>query len=336
MTVFFFLSGFLITTLLRIEYKKRRSISFRAFYLRRALRLFPPLYLVLIVACVLTLVGFFGAWHLRWTAVLAQFFYFSNYQILQAGWDGPWSGRPPGTGDLWSLSVEEHFYLLFPLLYLGLCRFLPSPRRQLAVLAAICAAVLAWRLFLIYGLHANFDRTYAASDTRIDSILFGCMLAIVGNPVLDRPLVAEKTKSLWRRSQVPLLAILGAITIYLTLRLTNWKLMGTAEYTVQGIALVPLFIAAIRYHHWGIFRLLNLRPVRFLGTLSYSMYIVEQIVIFGLHDRLPFPRLVKGLVYLVVTLLIVIAIHYAVERPATRLRRRLSRIGTVSFAVPGA
>jgi peptidoglycan/LPS O-acetylase OafA/YrhL len=331
-TVFFFLSGFLITTLLRMEFEKTGTISFRAFYLRRALRLFPPLYLVLTIACVLSLVGFFGAVHLRGTAVAAQFFYLSNYQILQSGWDGPWSGRPPGTGDLWSLAVEEHFYLLFPLLYLGLRRYLPSPRRQLLVLAAICAVVLAWRLILIYALHSSYDRAIIGSDTRIDSILFGCMLGIWGNPVLDREPAARGARSL----AIPLLAVLGAITIYLTLKLTDAGIMATAMYTIQGIALVPLFIAAVRFHKWGPFRLLNLRPVRFLGTLSYSMYIVQQIVITGLHDRIQAPHVVKGIAYLAVTLLIATGIHYFVERPVAGLRRRLNRAGAPSVTGPRA
>jgi peptidoglycan/LPS O-acetylase OafA/YrhL len=332
-TIFFFLSGFLITTLLRMEYQKTGSLSFRAFYLRRALRLFPPLYLVLGVACVLTLAGFFGAFHLRLTAVLAQFFYLSNYQILQSGWSGPQTGRPPGTGDLWSLAVEEHFYLLFPLLYLWLCRNMPSPRRQLLVLGGICAAVLAWRLVLILGLHSSFDRTYAGSDTRLDSILFGCMLAIWANPVLDKAPV-HAVRSRLRSAGWPVLAVLGAVAIYLTLELTDQRLTGTVLYTIQGLALVPLFVVAMRHHNWGPFRILNLRPVRFLGALSYSIYITQQIVIYSLHDRIHAPHIVKGLVYLAVTLLIAAAIHYFVERPTMKLRRRLSRIGSAVPAVP--
>ena len=119
-TIFFFLSGYLITTLLRMEFEKTGSISLRNFYLRRAFRILPPLYLVLAAAYGLTLLGLLGAQKLRLGACLSQVFFFRDYQILSSGWDGSQTGRPLGTGSLWSLAVEEHFYILFPLCYLVL------------------------------------------------------------------------------------------------------------------------------------------------------------------------------------------------------------------------
>src|SRR5580658_4318026 len=114
-TVFFFLSGYLITTLLRLEWKETDAISLRHFYLRRVLRIFPPLYLTLAFASVVTLVGLLPG-TLTWSAFGAQVMFLANYyKIYRAGF-----GMPPGMLVLWSLAVEEHFYVGFPLLYIVL------------------------------------------------------------------------------------------------------------------------------------------------------------------------------------------------------------------------
>jgi peptidoglycan/LPS O-acetylase OafA/YrhL len=327
-TIFFFLSGFLITTLLRIEFERTGRISLRRFYLRRALRLLPPFYLVLSMACLLTLVGVLAGQTLRLDAVAPQILYMSNYQVVHSGW---WVGRAPGTPIYWSLAVEEHFYLLFPLLYLTLRRHLPSPRQQLAVVLALCAAVLAWRCLLVLDLHVGKDRTYVATDTRMDSLLFGCALAVVGNPVLDRGVAADRR---WRGVWLPL----GLLTLLVTFVIRDPRFQETLRYSLQGIALVPVFVVAIRWHEWGVFRLLNLRWVRFLGVISYSVYLVHLTIFYGvqngwLHLRSP---LLQAALTVALTLAIAVGIRVLVEKPCARLRRRLSGIAAAQRSDPAA
>jgi peptidoglycan/LPS O-acetylase OafA/YrhL len=328
-TVFFFLSGYLITTLLRMEFERTGGISLRRFYLRRVLRLFPPFYLVLSLACLLTLAGLLEHQTLRLDAVMPQIFYLSNYEIIHSGW---WVGRAPGTWIYWSLAVEEHFYLVFPLLYLLLRRHLPSPRRQLAVLLCLCAAVLAWRCALVLGLHVMKERTYVATDTRMDSILFGCMLGVYGNPVLDR--LGEVGRR-WRELWLPL----GVAGLLISFAVRSPAFQQTVSYSLQGVALVPVFVVAVRCHDWGPFRLLNLRFVRFIGVISYSIYLVHPSIIYGLHDhrlRSLQPGL-RAVLAVVLTLLVAVAIHHLVERPCARLRRRLSMVGRArGSAVPAS
>lgn len=314
-TVFFFLSGFLITTLLRVEHTRTAAISLRDFYLRRVLRIFPPLYLVLIGATVLTLLGPLSDPHLRLEPgpIAAQALYLTNYDIVATDW---WNGRAPGTWIYWSLAVEEHFYLFFPLLYLLLLRVLPERRRQLAVLLGLCALVLAWRTFLVYGLHASKDRTYIASDTRIDSILFGCALAVLGNPVLDRTRFSDTQ---WKFVWLPL----GLAGLLVSFLIRNPALQQSVRYSLQGVALVPVFVCAMRFPGWFAFRALNWRPVAFVGVLSYTLYLVHPTVIFGLDKNLSPAR---GVLAGLASLAIAIAMYYAVERPAARLRRRLSHL----------
>jgi len=316
-TVFFFLSGYLITTLLRVEHERNGSISFRAFYLRRVLRIFPPFYLVLGAATVLWLLHVLPAPYpaFSWDGVLSQVFFLTNYYIVLHGW---WDGHAQGTWIFWSLAVEEHFYLLFPLVYVLLLRFVPSRHRQALALAGLCGLVLAWRLVLVLALGAGKDRTYVATDTRIDSILFGCILAILANPVLDRVRIGDNAlRFVW----VPL-AVVGLL---LSFAIRNPRFQETTAYTIQGICLFPLFIAAVRLADWGPFRLLNWRAISFVGVLSYSIYLLHPTVLWTVNP-LPVPGLVQALIALAATLAIAYGIYVVVEKPAARLRRRLSRV----------
>ena len=109
-TVFFFLSGYLITTLLRREYESHGTISLAKFYLRRVYRIFPPLYLVLAILIALQVSGFLQR-EMSWTAVMAQVFHLTNYYLL-AYPSVEAAPVVPHTVPFWSLAVEEHFYLL--------------------------------------------------------------------------------------------------------------------------------------------------------------------------------------------------------------------------------
>jgi peptidoglycan/LPS O-acetylase OafA/YrhL len=320
-TTFFFLSGYLITTLLRIEFDRDHGISLKAFYLRRALRILPPMYLVLAAASLLTISGALEGW-VDPVAALAQIFHLSNYYIISNGW---WDGRAPGTWIYWSLAVEEHFYVVFPLVYLVLRRHARSPRAQLLTLLGLCALVLLWRLVLVYGLDAAKDRTYVASDTRVDSILFGCALAVYGNPVLD----PTRLSALWWKAVLLPLGIAGLLVSFLV---QDPGFEQGIRYTLQGIALVPLFVVAIRYPTWGVFRLLNVRPVKFLGVISYSLYLLHPTVLFALWQWTHLNSLAQGVLGGVVAIGLSTLIYYGVEKPAARLRKRLSRVANLERA----
>jgi peptidoglycan/LPS O-acetylase OafA/YrhL len=316
-TVFFFLSGYLITTLLRAEHQRNGRISLASFYGRRTLRIFPPLYVVLALATLLTLVGALPGPAIRLDALGAQVLYLTNYYIIQHGW---WDGRAPGTWIFWSLSVEEYFYLGFPLLYILLLRFLPQRRRQALVLVGLCALVLAWRLVLVLGLGASRDRTYIATDTRIDSILFGCVLGVIGNPVLDGG--SRISERAWKQLLLPL--ALGGLLLSFVFR--NPVFQETVRYSLQGLCLFPLFVAAVRWPDWLPFRILNVGWVKFLGVLSYSFYLVHPSVLWAVTSWTRLPGLAQALIGLVLTLAVSLALYWLVEKPAARLRRRLSRL----------
>jgi peptidoglycan/LPS O-acetylase OafA/YrhL len=314
-TVFFFLSGYLITTLLRIELEKNNSIGIKKFYLRRVLRIWPPFYLVLIGATLLAASGFQGPVTLRAAPVISQALHCSNYFIAFRGWDGVGGG----TGVYWSLAVEEHFYLLFPAFFLGLHHLGLSGKHKALVFWGLCALVLAWRYALVTVFHVTSDRTYLCSDTRIDSILFGCALAVWNNPVRDAGEASTARLRLWRTCWLPMALVLLSGTI--AVRSTFFR--DTFRYTLQGIALTPIFVAAIRWPEWYVFRPLNWRAVRFVGTLSYSLYLVHQVAIAAVTDHARLNAIARALVSFALSLAIAWLIYLFVESPCAALRRRL-------------
>jgi peptidoglycan/LPS O-acetylase OafA/YrhL len=133
-TIFFFLSGYLITTLLLDETERSGRINIGKFYLRRVFRLFPPLLVTLFIAYSLVALGLLDG-GISWSGVLAQLFYFANYYGL---FFDPGNTTAAGTGILWSLAVEEHFYMIYPTVLAGLLALGLSRLRIVVVLAIAC------------------------------------------------------------------------------------------------------------------------------------------------------------------------------------------------------
>ena len=312
-TIFFFLSGCLITTLLRAEFEKNSAISIRHFMLRRALRIFPPFYLVLFGALFLG-IAIDPPGTLSAPAVASQALQYTNYWIIGHGF----AGQPSGTGVYWSLAVEEHFYLVFPWLFIALQKAKLSGRNQALILWGLCAAVLLWRAALVFLYHVPIERTYLATDTRVDSILFGCALAVWNNPVLDDVPMREER---WKYLYVPLAALL--VGGCLVVRGDDFR--ETLRYSLQGAALTVLFIAAIRFPRWPVFAWLNTRFMIYIGLLSYSLYLLHLAVIFGIARLLPdVNHLVRGSLSLAVSVALSWMIYLSIEKPCARLRRKLT------------
>jgi peptidoglycan/LPS O-acetylase OafA/YrhL len=312
-TTFFFLSGFLITTLMRQELAETGQVSFRQFYLRRVLRILPPFYAVLLLSAALSSIGVLaGPPQAR--PLLAQALHFANYWAVRHGTDG----EVAGTGVYWSLAVEEHFYLLFPAIFVLLHRWLHTPRARAVTLWAACLLILAWRCVLVYGAGSIPDRTYMASDTRFDSILFGCALALVGNPALDSQ--TPRSRARWLKVLLPM----GVALMLGSLLFRDPRFRETFRYSLQGIALYPFFICAVRNPELGPFRLLNHPIVRRIGALSYSLYLLHHVVLFGVRRWFLIHPVFQAVIALAISLLLSETIWRVIEKPCARLRKRLS------------
>ncbi len=304
-TIFFFLSGYLITTLMRKESTKTGTVALGKFYIRRSLRILPPCYIVVGALLVVDLaLGVAFSWY----GVLSHVLYYTNYYKMLGS--GPLLS---GLGVLWSLAVEEHFYLIFPLLYLASLR-LPRPA-QGTLLAGICLLVLAWRCLLVLQFHAPVERVFEATDTRLDSILWGCCFAILANPALgDR-------HSRWISHWSLTVVAIGVIFFSLLAFRQPW-FRETFRYSLQSIALIPIFAGAVRWFDRGPYLLLNTYFMRLLGAYSYTIYLTHYSIFLGLKalhlDRFPiaFP------VMMVLSFVAAAIMYQIVDLPCARLRKR--------------
>ncbi len=316
-TVFFFLSGYLITTLLRREREQTGRIGLKDFYLRRALRILPPLYAFLAVAVVLTLTGVIG--DLTGSGLSAALLHYTNFVMLF----GDSTDLVPGSGVLWSLAIEEHFYVVFPLLYLGLAH--TSRRWQGTALLALCGLTLAWRCVLVFELGADYDRTYYGTDTRADALLTGCLLAVVANPVLDR--VRLRLRGALATLLVGGLLVVGGEQL-------PEVLAATVGQTLQNIGLLLAFAAILSVPRSLPGRLLEWRPLVRLGVLSYSFYLFHGLVIEVIRQHTDWGIALVAVIAFVITVVLSQAVNVSVERPLARLRRRLAHQRPEAPATP--
>lgn len=299
-TIFFFLSGYLITTLLMEESERSGRIDIGKFYLRRAFRLFPPLVVTLAIAYWLVMLGLLDG-GVSWGGILAQLLYFANYYGL---FFDPGNTTAAGTGILWSLAVEEHFYMIYPAVMVGLLAFGLSKRRIVVVLAVTCLAVLAWRMYLAGLPNFQPERTYYSSDTRVDSIVFGCLLALAANPKYEKP----GTSNPFLQPVPAALLAVAAIVMMITIAWRDIYFRETFRYSLQGLALMPVFYFAIRYATQFPFTLLNHPWVVKIGVYSYAVYLIHYIVVNVIEKNFPWLASVKPLLVLVT---FVIATVYA-------------------------
>jgi peptidoglycan/LPS O-acetylase OafA/YrhL len=311
-TIFFVLSGYLISTLMRLEHAASGVLDYRAFYLRRLLRLMPPLIIVTLLA------GLAAAWRLidgdfSTAGLLAVLLYFGNYFVIATDFDGV----PAGLAVVWSLAVEEHFYLVYPPLAALLLR-IGRIGRSAIVLSCLCAAVLAWRCWL--ATHGGSEAHLTmATDTRVDAILFGCLLAVWKNPWLEPEAAPSFKRDAW-------LIAAALATLLFTLLYRDALFRLTLRYSLQSIAVaVLIYMAVARAQHWS-FRWLNARPLVYVGAISYTVYLSHHIVLLAIEKHSPqWNWMTATAIAMVVTLAIAEPMRRWVEEPCARLRRRLHK-----------
>jgi peptidoglycan/LPS O-acetylase OafA/YrhL len=310
--IFFGLSGLLITSRLLEEWAQHGRISLRRFYIRRAFRILPAALLVLAVIGVL---GALGLLPVVPRELVAASLFFRNYlpALLAPDFAGFF------TAHYWSLAVEEHFYLVWPALLL-LCGL----RRGLWAAVGVALGVAVWRrvelLDMIARLHTVDPLYFVRTDLRIDAIMWGAALAL---------LLARPGARAWLEANLTPLVSLAVVALYLLVvrvfdgRPTIWESM-----------LVPLMIGSTMLRPGSrVGRLLESPPMRWLGRLSYSLYLWELFFVFrgvpqtlGIAQRFP--------LNLVLTFACASASYYLVERPLIRVGHRLTRDAARPAPVP--
>jgi peptidoglycan/LPS O-acetylase OafA/YrhL len=338
---FFVLSGFLITALLLREHGTKRRISLRNFYARRALRLLPLLGCVLIVAVIVNLAfppGYPGRPQRQ--GIVAAAFYYANWYTLR---------HSTGLGFLgvtWSLSIEEQFYLVWPVLLVALLSV--TTRRSIVALttfAAFLAAVI-YRMSFFYRYHPvqpsfveyyfrltgrgralkqqdpGISRVYFGSDTRAHQLLLGCFLAALLLWIV--PHMKEPSRRVLR-----VLGVIGAAVM--TAILLDWP--GTSRVWLDHwgamifeVAVAVLIAAIVVIPGSLLARALAVRPVRWTGQRAYGIYLIHPIIYQYLGDFHLGAWGALGLHLGVVFGLAAFSYRF-IETPALRLKDRFASAG---------
>ena len=312
-TIFFFLSGYLITTLLRREYEASSKIALGRFYLRRAFRILPAAYFTILLALTLAATGVLPSALDGW-GVAAQFLNVTNYYIVQSG-DG---GLPPETSQLWTLAVEEQYYLVVPLVLLLAYRAGAGRVMIGRVFVAVALLVPVWRVIL--GLNgADFDRLYTSTDTRIDAILWGAALALLLNPAMGDRVRRPGRAGRWAAIHLPLVASVAAVVVATSATVPSLAFELSIADTIQCISLIPIFWFVITRPTSFVGRVLNSRIAVRIGVLSFSIYLLHKIVIALVAPTMDAPLLTDAL-SLALSVVLAQLVFWCVERPFTILR----------------
>ncbi len=319
--VFFVLSGFLITTLLLREHARRGAISLPRFYARRALRLLPALVVVLgayaavalfVVHPVLRATSLHD---LVGTPLAVSTLYVSN--VYQA-----WNGLlPAGIRHLWSLATEEQFYLVWPLLLVVLMRFVRDLRILARILVGAIAVIAAYRAGLALSSAAPL-RIYFAPDTTFDQLLVGCLFAVW---LVDGRAPELLLRTGARRIAWPLALAFVAACV--------WLVPGWTSRTATAIVLLPFALACGLLVYLAatdtrslLARTLALEPLRFLGRISYGLYLWHPLVLwFAVFAPIRWSRLqVTPTEAVLVAVLLSLCSYALVERPFLRRKERFA------------
>lgn len=308
-SIFFVISGYLITSLLLKEHRARGRISLGGFFLKRAFRILPP---ILAYVGVLALLAAAGRLSLSGYDVLSALFFFRDYAPHATAW---------ALEHFWSLSVEEQFYLLWPPVLIVCLRRGHGQGSLLAgkvVLAMLCVVPLLRGLSFVS--HNPYLHNPGAFHMRADTLMFGCAAALLEGRTRFERLYRAATRLPW----LPPAALLAAS--YLEMRFQNvWN--GTVGLTITGFFITVFLLWCVRNAGSAFGRVLNAPPVVHLGVLSYSIYLWQTLFLHHFNGPVfaPLPWLGSPPANWLGILLLAELSYLAVEQPALRLRTRLLR-----------
>lgn len=293
--IFFAISGFLITSLLLREQQKYGGIDLAGFYQRRVFRILPPI--LAFLAVLVTLNHFLGL-NVTKLQVVSALLLFRNYLPSQG--DQDWY-----TVHLWSLTVEEHFYLFWPALFIW-------TRGNLRILLGMAFSVALWReisfhFHLLPGPWAPYR-----TDVRLDGLLWGCIVAIA---CFTPGLVT------WLRKRLT-----GKVVLLLVIiDLASNVIKGSHYYSFYEPIIFALVVVWPIMNDGSVLRrLLDSRPLSSIGRVSYSLYIWQELWLLYPKAAMPFPHLQRLPVNIFMALACAIVSYNFIEQPAIRLGKRFA------------
>lgn len=320
--VFFVLSGFLITALLINEWEKTEDISFKNFYSRRFLRLFPALLALLLASLVRNwFIPPPGGFRVAVKSVLVVLFYSGN-----------WITAVHPLGHTWSLAIEEQFYIIWPVLLFTMLKLGLSKKQMVSavvILIGFIAFHRAWMYLMNYSSlpSTHHMRIYAGTDTRGDSLMVGCL---VGMLLMWRMLPAGQWFAWATRFAAGLGIILTSVLILCVP--TSWKYLYYGAFTLVALSVGAIIIWLNYVQAPALKKVLEFPILVWIGKLSYSLYLWH-VMIYGFGDLLipPF-RTGSYTLDLVIPLALKagasVAVaslsFYLVEQPFLRMKKRVS------------
>jgi peptidoglycan/LPS O-acetylase OafA/YrhL len=295
--MFFGISGFLITLLLVREWNRSNTISMKAFYTRRALRILPVYVSFLLVVYALSL---FGALHFKRSDWIGALTYTVNFHASPA-WE---------IGHVWSLSIEEQFYFCWPVFLL----FLTPQRAGFAAIGYLLFAPLA-RMVTWGYLRTDFDTYPYLTMLRLDAIAAGCVLALAANYAEFRAFFKWSNSKAQRYT----LAAVGVIAASYVVALWITAFQQTLKPSVEAVGIAIIIWALVNAPTSTIGRMLEARPVVFVGMVSYSLYLWQQLFL-NPHPTHWVPAWPIGVS---LSFAAAVASYYIIERPFLRLKARV-------------
>jgi len=300
--LFFGISGLLICGRLLDENERTGGISLGSFYIRRVFRIIPPAFAYLVVVGVLAIAGVIVVSPREW---LSSLFFSRNYIVIppETGWY---------TGHFWSLSVEEHFYLIWPaaLLALGTSR-----ARRFTPWFAI--AVALWRVVDYVYFHGQIwpgvlsNLIYERTDTRLDGLLWGCWIALIASVPAYRAFFSRPWSGL---------IVGGLLVVLIALLALNPPLQTGCESFLVPVIL----IGTVLNPGLLLSRILEAAPLRWIGKISYSLYIWQQLFLGTVIRPLPLGRLQEFPLNIVAVFVCAATSYYLLERPLVAIGHSLS------------
>jgi len=309
--IFFVLSGFLITSLLIQEFDCMECINLQYFYMRRVLRLGPSLIFFLVVFCLLSLVA------LNKEKAIGNFIDALISLVYLSNWARAFMLHPPDfLGHTWSLSIEEQFYILWPIILLTLLRI--TKNRWYIVFTAALVALFSWLLRIYFAMSdVPTERLYNGLDTRADALMVGCTLGVL----ISSGLISEDVKgylSKWLVAIAPFSMIcLLAFSI-----LSKWQdpRMYYLGFFVIELLTVALVLDILVSKRSIIGKVFAMRWLIWVGSISYGLYLWHY-PIYRTMLALGFNRLAVILVGTFVTFVVAACSYYFLERPILKFRK---------------
>ncbi|QIL46623.1 acyltransferase [Vagococcus coleopterorum] len=266
--IFFVLSGYLITSKLLSEWRSHQKIDLKRFWVKRVRRLIPA---VAVLLAVVLLVCFFlypKVFEKSWLDGVASFFYVSNWWYIFN--DVPYFqtfGIPSPFKHLWSLAIEEQFYLIWPIAFATLLKWLK--KRQHVLKAVLVSGLLSIGLMWVLYNPESIDRVYYGTDTRLFTLAFGCSLAFIWPFYLLEDNFNTKEKRII--DSVGVVSLLGLITLAFVLSEYK-KVLYPGGFVLVGL-LATLLLATIVHPSSRLGKVFSHPWLIWLGKRSYSIYL---------------------------------------------------------------